>query len=156
VRQAEALATRPAGELLQALVLLVTGGYIHPMLPDPTAGKATARALNRAIARANADGVDMPRLAAPAIGLVISTDALETVVIGQLLDGAAADPTALARHVLEVLRRTGRDLRREGQVVQDAAEAHRQITELVQTMLGPRVTLLRELGILGTRPPTFS
>jgi SAM-dependent methyltransferase len=155
-RQAEAFATRPAGELLQALVLLVTGGYIHPMLPDPAAGQATARALNRAIARANADGVDMPRLAAPAIGSVVSTDALETVVVGQLLDGAVPDASALARHVLEVLRRTGRDLRREGQVVQDAAEAHRQITELVQTMLGPRATLLQELGVLEAQPATFN
>jgi SAM-dependent methyltransferase len=147
-RHVEVLAGRAAGELLQALVLLVAGGYIHPILPDPAAGQATARALNRAIARANADGVDMPRLAAPAVGSVISTDALETVVIGQLLDGAVPDASALVEHVFELLRRTGRDLRRAGEVVQDPVEARRQIAEAIHTMLGPRATLLRALGVL--------
>jgi len=66
-----------------------------------------------------------------------------------LLDGAAADEAALAGHALEVLRRTGRDLRREGEVVQDPAEARRQVVELVRTMLGPRAALLRALGVLG-------
>ena len=147
-RHAEVLGTRPDGELLQALVLLVAGGYIHPMLPDPAAGRATTRALNLAIAQDNANGVDMPRMVAPAIGSMIAADTLETLVIGQLLDGAAADEDALAGHVLNVLRRTGRDLRREGEVVEDAREARRQVTELVRTMLGPRARLLRALGVL--------
>jgi hypothetical protein len=148
VRRAEALAARPTGELLQALTLLVAGGYIHPLLPDPAAGHATARALNRAIARASADGLDMPRLVAPAIGSVIPADALETAVIGQLLDGAAADDTALTAHVLEVLRRTGRTLRWEGEVVEDPIESRRRAADLVRAMLGPRATLLRALGVL--------
>jgi SAM-dependent methyltransferase len=148
VRQAEAFAARPTGEMLQALILLVAGGYIHPLLPDPAAGQATARALNRAIARASADGLDVPRLAAPAIGSVISADALETAVIGQLLDGAAADETALATHGLELLRRTGRTLRWEGEVVEDPIESRRRATELVRRMLGPHAALLRALGVL--------
>ena len=151
VRQAEAFAARPTGEMLQALILLVAGGYIHPLLPDPAAGQATARALNRAIARASADGLDVPRLAAPAIGSVISADALETAVIGQLLDGAAADETALATHGLELLRRTGRTLRWEGEVVEDPIESRRRATELVRRMLGPHATILRALGVLAQK-----
>ncbi len=118
------------------------------MLPDPAAGRATARALNRAIARASADGLDMPRLAAPAIGSVIVADALETAVIGRLLEGAAADETPLTEHVLEVLRRAGRALRWDGEVVEDPAEARRRAAELVRTTLGPRAMLFRALGVL--------
>lgn len=147
-RQAEPFATRPPGEVIQALTLLVSGGYAHPMLPDPDAGQATSRALNRAIARANAEGAELPRMAAPAIGSMIQADTLETLVIGQLLDGAAADEAALAGHILEVLRRTGRNLQREGKVIEDQAEALRHATGLVHAILGPRAGLLRELGIV--------
>ena len=110
LREAEAFAGRPVGEVVQALTLLASGGYVHPMLPLPEAGVAATRALNRAIARANADGAEVPRLAAPAVGTVIQADVLETLVVGQLLDGAAADEVALAGYVLAALRRAGRNL----------------------------------------------
>jgi hypothetical protein len=118
------------------------------MLPHPEAGQATARALNRAIARAGANGMDVPRLAAPAIGSQIPADVLETLVVGQLLDGAAPDEAALVGHVLEVLRRSGRSLQREGKVVEDADEMARQVLGLVREVLGPRAVLLRALGVL--------
>jgi SAM-dependent methyltransferase len=148
LRQVEAFAGRQVGELIQALTLLVGGGFAHPMLPDPTAGQATARALNRAIAQANADGVDVPRLVAPAIGSQVVADVLETLVIGQLLDGAPADETSLVAHVLGVLRRTGRNLQREGKVVDDPAEATRLAIDLVRNALGPRMGLLQGLGVV--------
>jgi hypothetical protein len=94
----------------------------------------------------------VPRLAAPAIGSVISADALETAVIGQLLDGAEADETALTAHVLDVLRRTGRTLRWEGEVVEDPIESCQRATELMRRMLGPHAALLRALGVLEAAP----
>jgi len=148
-RQAAAFATRPVGDVLQAFMLLTGGGFIHPMLPDPAAGQGATRALNRAIARANADGMDMPRLAAPAIGSVIPADTLETLVVARLLDGAAADAAALAAHVLDVLRRSGRSLQRAGSAVDDPGEAKRLVGELVGNTLGPRLELLRLLGVVG-------
>jgi len=148
-RRTEAFATRPIGELMQAFMLLAGGGFVHPMLPDPGAGQSATRALNRAIARANAYSLDMPRLAAPAIGSAIAADALETLVVGQLLDGAAADETALAGQVLEVLRRSGRRLERPGGVVDDPAEAVRLVGKLVGNTLGSRLDLLRMLGVVG-------
>ena len=149
LREAEAFAGRPVGEVVQALTLLASGGYVHPMLPLPEAGAAGARALNRAIARANADGAEVPRLAAPAVGTVIQADVLETLVVGRLLDGAAADEVALAGHVLAALRRAGRNLQHEGKVVEDPAEALRHVTGLVRGMLGARMGLLRGVGVVG-------
>ncbi len=149
IRQDEAYATRPVGDLLQALMLLTNAGLIHPMLPDPAAGQATARALNRAIARANANGAAVPRLAAPAVGSVIGAEMTETQVVGQLLEGGAMDEATLATHVLDVLHRSGRKLQRDGKVVEDPGESMRLARELVGTTLGTRLELLRLLGVVG-------
>ncbi len=149
VRQHQAYAARTIGDVLQALMLLVNGGLIHPMLPEPAAGQATARALNRAIARANANGADLVRLAAPAVGSVIGSEMTETLVVGQLLEGGAVDEAALATRVLDVLRHSGRKLQREGKVVEDPGESMRLAGELVGTTLGARLELLRLLGVVG-------
>jgi ubiquinone/menaquinone biosynthesis C-methylase UbiE len=139
---------RPVGEILQALTLLASGGFVHPMMPDPVGGLATSQALNRRFAQANGDGADMPRLAAPAIGSIMSADVIETLVVGRLLDGAAEDVTSLADAVIQSLQRAGRSLRREGKVLEDPVEVRQQAEELVRGVLGPRVALLRSLGCL--------
>ena len=110
LREAPQLAGRPTTELLQALTLLVAGGYAHPMLPAGVAasGREPARRLNQAIAQANADGGDLPRLAAPAIGSAVGTDLLETLVVGSLLAGRKADVASLSAEALAVLASSGR------------------------------------------------
>jgi len=64
--------------LMQACTLLVSGGYAHPMLPEggTAAGREAGRRLNRAIALANANAAELPRLAAPAIGSAVGVDVL--------------------------------------------------------------------------------
>ena len=74
---------------------------------------------------------------------------METLVVGQLLEGGASDVVALARHVLDVLRRSGRKLQRDGKVVEDPGESMRLARELVGTTLGTRLELLRLLGVVG-------
>ena len=63
--------------------------------------------------------------------------------------GAAADATALAAHVLDVMRRAGRGLQRAGSAVDDPGEAVRLVGELVGNTLGSRLDLLRLLGVVG-------
>lgn len=140
---------RTTGDVMQALTLLMGAGHIHPMLPDPAQGQVTTRALNRWIARANADGADMPRLAAPAIGSMLSADLLETLVVGQLLDGAAEDAASLARRMVVQLNRAGRGLQRDGQKLEDPREIEQHARKLVQDVLTGRMPLLRALGVLG-------
>jgi len=139
---------RSWGEVVQALSLLTGGGQVHPMLPEPAAGAATARALNEWISDVNADGGDMPRLVAPAIGSMIAADLLETFVAGHLLRGAAPVAEPLADQVLAQLRSAGRSLQRDGQTLHDPAEARQHTIGLVRTVLTNRVPLLRDLGIL--------
>jgi SAM-dependent methyltransferase len=153
-RESPAFAGRPLVELMQAFTLLVAGGYAHPMLPDggTTAGHEAARRLNLAIGRANANGADLPRLVAPAIGSAVGADVLETLLVGELLAGKPADVGALASELLGILGRGGRSVQREGKPVTDAVEALRIVTDAVAGMLERRVPLLLGIGVLTDDP----
>jgi SAM-dependent methyltransferase len=150
VREAPAFAGRPLVELMQAFALLVSGGYAHPMLPEggTAAGRGAARRLNQAVARANADAADLPRLAAPAIGSAVGVDMLETMVVGALLAGRAADVDPLATEVLAVLARSGRSVQQDGKAVTDPVEARQIISDAIRTMIEKRFPVLRRLGVL--------
>jgi len=150
-REMPAFSGRPLVELLQAFTLLASGGYAHPLLPQggTAAGHETARRLNLAIAAANADGADMPRLAAPAIGSAVGIDLLETLVVGDLLAGKPPDVDGLAANVSGMLARSGRNVQREGKPVTDPAETRQIVTDLVRRTIEVRLPILRGLGVLG-------
>ena len=150
VRASPTFAERPLLELMQAFTLLVSGGYAHPMLPDggTTAGREASRRFNQAIARANGDAADMPRLITPAIGSAIGADVLETLLVGELLAGAESDADRLSDAVLVVLGRSGRQVQREGKPVTDPVEARPIVVDAVRNMLERRVPVLRNLGVL--------
>jgi SAM-dependent methyltransferase len=149
-RVVPAFAGRALVELIQAFTLLVAGGYAHPMLPGggAAARHEAARRLNLAIAQANANAADLPRLAAPAIGSAIGADILETLLVGELLDGKPADVGALAAQLVGLLGRSGRSVQRDGKPVSDAGETLQIVTEAVVGLLERRVPLLRRLGVL--------
>jgi SAM-dependent methyltransferase len=149
-RESPALAGRPLVEMMQAFTLLVAGGYAHPMLPEggTTAGREAGRRLNLTIARANADAADLPRLAAPATGSVVAADVLETLVVGELLSGRAADVEPLAVEILAVLARGGRSVQRDGQPVTDPVESRRIVSDAIRDMMERRFPVLRRLGVL--------
>ena len=150
-REMPAFSGRPLVELLQAFTLLASGGYAHPLLPQggTAAGHETARRLNLAIAAANADGADMPRLAAPAIGSAVGIDLLETLVVADLLAGKPPDVDGLAANVSGMLARSGRNVQREGKPVTDLAETRQIVTDLVRRTIEVRLPILRGLGVLG-------
>jgi hypothetical protein len=149
-RVVPAFAGRALVELIQAFTLLVAGGYAHPMLPGggAAARHEAARRLNLAIAQANANAADLPRLAAPVIGSAIGADILETLLVGELLDGKPADVGALAAQLVGLLGRSGRSVQRDGKPVSDAGETLQIVTEAVVGLLERRVPLLRRLGVL--------
>jgi Predicted methyltransferase regulatory domain len=149
-RESPAFAGRPLAELMQAFTLLVAGGYAHPMLPESVAtssGQAAQR-LNGAIAEANAQAAELPRLAAPAIGSALPVDILETLLVGELLAGKPADVATLSAELLAALGRSARRVQRDGKPVTDPAETRQVVTEAVATALERRVPLLRRLGVL--------
>jgi len=150
VRALPAFAERPLVELMQAFTLLVSGGYAHPMMPDggSAAGREASARFNQAIARANADASDLPRLVAPAIGSAIGVDVLETLLVGALLNGRPAEVDTLADELAVVLGRSGRSVQHQGKPVTDPVEARQMLTEAIRGIMERRVPILRSLGML--------
>ncbi len=143
-------AQRTLVEVMQAFTLLVSGGYAHPLLPASvtTAAMPTTRALNLAIARANANAADLPRLIAPAIGTAVGGDVLETLIIGELLEGQPEDLELLTTRMLEVLGRSGRHVHQEGTPVTDPQEARRIVGDGIRALFERRLPYLRRVGVL--------
>lgn len=143
-------AGRSPVELLQAVSLMISGGYAHPVLPDgeSQAVRQSARALNQAVAVLNAGGGELPRLAVPLFGSSLQVDVVETLLVGELLAGPPAPAKALVARLLDLLAQGGRTMQREGRAVTDPGEAHGLATDLVGNFLQDRVPLLRSLGVL--------
>jgi SAM-dependent methyltransferase len=150
LRDIPPLSERPVVEALQAVSLLVAGGYAHPVLPggDTDAARRSARGMNLAIARNNRTGGDLPRLVMPLLGSAIQVDVVETLLVGELLEGRPAEAEALAGELPRLLARSGRTVQREGKAVTDPVEAGRIAAELVRQFLDQRVPVLRGLGVL--------
>ena len=150
IRATQTFAQRPLLELLQAVALLISGGYAHPVLPGGASAvaRAASAGLNQAIAAANALGADMPRLVTPAIGSAFNVDLLETLLVGELLAGRPAELESLTTAVLGMLEQSGRAVQRDGQAVADAGQARAIVTGVLGDMLSRRVPLLRDLGVL--------
>ena len=149
-RTIEPFASRPAVELLQAVALLISGGYAHPALPDDGSAESrrTTADLNRAVAEANASGSDMARLASPVLGTALTVDVTETMVVGALLTGHLPEVASLTATLESQLRRGGRTIQKDGQTVADPIEATTIATSIVRHVLDNRAPLLRRLGIL--------
>jgi hypothetical protein len=143
-------AGRPVLELLQAVTLLIAAGYAHPVLPggDAPAVRSTARRMNAAVAEINAQGGDLPRLVAPAIGSALQVDVVESLLAGSILTGKPAEPDFLVQELQGQLSRGGRTIQRDGKPVTDPVEARRMAGELVRTFLDRRMPVLRRLGVL--------
>jgi hypothetical protein len=148
LREAPPFAARPAVEVLQAVSLLIAGGYAHPVLPDPAAGRDGARRLNRTVAAVNAGGGDLPRLVMPLIGSSLQVDVVETLLAGELLAGKPADPAALTTDLLALLSHGDRTMQRDGKPLTDPADIRQLAGELVRQFLDQRVPVLRGLGVL--------
>lgn len=150
LREMPPLSERPVVEALQAVSLLVAGGYAHPVLPggDTAAVRQSARGMNLAIAQSNRGGTDLPRLVMPLLGSAIQVDVVETLLVGEVLEGKPAELESLARDLPGLLARSGRTIQREGKPVTDPVEAGRMATDLVRQFLEQRVPILRSLGVL--------
>ncbi len=143
-------AGRSVLELLQAMTLLIAGGFAHPVLPgsDAPASRESAARLNSAIAHMNGHGGDLGRLVLPTLGSAMNVDLLETLAIGELLAGRPSDIPSLTTAVAAGLARSGRSVQREGQVVTDPAQTREIIGGVLQNLLERRIPILRSLGVV--------
>ncbi len=146
----EPFAGRSLLELLQAVTLLITGGYAHPVLPASIVaeGRAAGARLNAALARINGHGGDMPRIVLPLTGSALNVDLIETLAIGEAIEGRPTDLESLTASVQAALARSGRAVQRDGQAVTNPQEARTIVQSALSSFLEHRVPLLRSLGVL--------
>jgi SAM-dependent methyltransferase len=149
-RQSKGLAGRPWAEVMLVVAMLVAGGYALPRLPQgaSTIARRTARALNLAIADANACGGEFGCLAAPVVGGAIPVGLIEHFIVGAMLEGRPSDIESLTNYVLTLFERTGRLPQKDGTPAAGPAEARQLIEEVVRTTLDQRMRAYRPLGIL--------
>jgi hypothetical protein len=145
-RTAAPFDARPSFELLQAISLMIAGGYVHPAMPGGVteAARCAVLNLNRTIAGENGRGADIPRLAAPLIGSAIQVDLMETLLFEAFVSGQCS-ARELTDAVHAGLQRTGRRLQQEGKPVTDTSEINRMAADLAQRFLERRVPVLKAL-----------
>jgi len=151
LRALPVLAGRQMGEFLQSALLLMGGGYVHPLSPQSIAADARAGAtrLNNVLVQRLRMGVDLRWFAAPLTGSCIGLDVIDGLVIGRLLEGGSQDPEGLIDAVLNDVLQSGRRLLRDGQPLTEPSAARVLVADTVRTILARRFQVLRELGVLG-------
>jgi SAM-dependent methyltransferase len=149
LRQTKALSPQPLSETLQAVAFLMTGGLAHPTLgpaADPAA-VATARALNGAIAAANAAGAANVVLASPLTGSGVPADFAETLILPEIMAGRGS-AEALVDYIIGRLAHTGRSVVKDGKPVTDQAAARTEMAATVTRLMADREGLWKRLGLL--------
>ncbi len=148
IRAMPVFANLPAAEPVNAVALLVAGGYAHPVLPGTQAGVTQARSLNNAIARNNARGGEIVQLVSPRLGSAIAAGLVETLILAALNEASEApDDRALLEHIRDLLAATGRKLQHEGAAVTDPAGIENTIAKAVAAARQRIAGVLGELGL---------
>jgi SAM-dependent methyltransferase len=150
IRRHAGLANCPLSELLEAVALLISGGYVHPALPASvqTAARGWTDRLNAAIGSTNGYGFDIGWLASPAIGSALKADLLETLVVRETAAGQSLEIEGVTDRLLATLSRTGRSVRPDDEVVTDPTQARAVLRETVRRMVDDRMPILARLGII--------
>jgi hypothetical protein len=149
-RETPPFAGRPLQELLQALTLITSGGYAHPMLAggDRPEARAGAMRLNKALATMGEQGSELFRLVSPALGTAMMADLLELFTVADILSGKPADVGSLTQSVIDALARAGRTMQRDGQPVADPREARKIVETEVTRIMETRQNLWRLWGMV--------
>jgi len=145
-RSSSGLNTLPMKDAVQAIAMLIAGGFVHPAVPGSPA-MASARGLNMEIARRNELGHTLPWLAAPAIGSAVAADPIQIAVVADRLAGEVRSAEAMIEHLISVLVRSSRAVQRDGQPVTDPVQARAILAEHVAVFQRTQ-HLSRQLGLL--------
>lgn len=150
LRQLPELSRRPAADLLQAMLLLLSNGMVRPMLPETVRHRSMAPTLRLNLAMAEADvmGADLRRLACAGLGGDIVVDPIEVLVAREHLAGRSIAPADAAERVVAALMRTGRSLQKDGQPVLDMDHARTLMMETVSGIVANRFPVFTRLGAL--------
>jgi len=150
IRSSAVVAGRPVSEVLQAVMILMSGGYLHPTLPSTvqTAARASTHRLNMTIGTVNASGGDIVHLASPVIGSALNADLLETLIVQEKAAGLPMEVEGLVGRLLKTLTTAGRPVQHDGKSVTDGGQADAVLRDAVKSLLENRLPLLERLAIV--------
>lgn len=148
------IATLPAFEgksiavPLQAISLLISGGYAHPMVSDGkgVSGDA-ARRLNRVIAERMKQGELLNYVAAPAIGSALPVSMPELVALSGLMNNPKITLSELVDHGWAIMSRTGQRMLKDGKTLPDEDSNRTELTRLIAKALSDRKPIWQLLGV---------
>jgi hypothetical protein len=150
IRRSDLCASRPVGDLSQAVSLLMSSGYVQPALPETvrTDARAGADRLNAAICAHSADGGDIGRLAATVTGNGVDVGRVEMLVLLEKLSGRSLEIEALTDRILSAVTQAGASVQRDGAPIQDPGQAREVLRESLNGILDQRLPLLARLGVI--------
>ena len=136
--------------LIEAIMLLMTGGFVMPMYPGAVTEAAveTSARLNRVHVELLATGEDRTYLATPGLGSAILVRTVDLMAVDAIRSGAVTDQASLLDGVVGHLARLGRDIMQDGKPVTDREVSRRMVADLVKSFVSDHLPVYRDLGIL--------
>jgi len=132
------------GEVLQAVSMLMYGGWLLPVLPDGEKSRSAGGAVNRHLASAVCKGAPYRYVSMPLVGCALPMRDTEWMIMDCEFRGVPRK-NWLAE-VNAALKRLNRGLLREGQPVEDAAVRDEILNQGIEDFVNNRLPLLERAG----------
>src|SRR5229473_2747270 len=143
------LKSLPFGQLLQAMLVLVGAGHLHPVQAAPSdSSRGRCRALNRHLCERARTRDDIGFLASPVTGGGVPVPRMHQLWLLAVQEGkkTAADQAAFAWGVLSG---QGQGLVREGKPIETAKENLGELTRMAREFATKRLPILKTLEVAG-------
>jgi ubiquinone/menaquinone biosynthesis C-methylase UbiE len=137
---------RNTNELVQALMLLISGGFVHACFPGRD-GEA-AQNLNRIIAQQALLGDELSFLAAPGLGSAVAANLIEMQIAAILIETPETSLEALADGVWQRISSHGRALVKDGVALQGADANRQEVAALITQFMEKKEPFWRLAGVI--------
>jgi SAM-dependent methyltransferase len=142
--------------LMEVVTLLLSVGFLAPVLPEPPAEGAIAatRRLNTVHAALFEQNYLQPLLAYPALGAAWQANPVDLLVLDELRADQAVDRPRLTEAVLLRLERSGQRLQMNDQTIADPAAMRESLSNRIGDLIRDRLPAMCRLG--AARPAVCS
>jgi hypothetical protein len=139
---------KPLQQIMEALVLLVGAGHVHPTQDVETIKlvQSQCNALNNHLCKKARSSNDMNYLASPVIGGGVGVDQFQQLFLAALESGKQ-QPEEWAQLAFDSLNVQGRRLMKEGRVIETTEEKLALVVEQARVFAVNRLPILKALGV---------
>ncbi|TAD88693.1 MAG: methyltransferase domain-containing protein [Alphaproteobacteria bacterium] len=137
----------PQAAALEAVVMLVHSGQVHPMTPLNENTKP-AKAFNQMLLKRMLAGRTIEYFANPAIGSAEQMSLVDQLYLAALQDDPKVQIPSAAKFGWSVLQRIGQRLKKHGVVISDETESLAELTRSMQEFVAARLPRLKANGVI--------